>query len=1012
MNFATWSLRNTNAATLIFILLTFAGLWGFNKLNVQDFPDLDFPVVMVSLSQPGAAPAQLETEVARKVEDSLANLTLLRHINTTVSSGNVSIAVEFELEKKLSDAVADVKTAIDSIRNDLPTELLEPQVSKLEMAGGEPTLVYAVSSDTRSETELSWYVDNRLAKKVMSVGGVGEFTRLGGVTREIQVHIDPIKLNALGATATDVSMAIKQIQQENSGGRTELGDSEQTVRTIATLKTVDELKELPITLPSGETFKLSQLANVIDTNAERAQIALLDGKHAIGFKVVRAKGFDEPMLAEEVISILDTLAEEDSDIKFTLILSSVPRILEQYDGSMNMLYEGSLLAMVVIFFFLRDWRATMIGAIALPLSIIPTFAFMYWAGYSLNTITLLAMAVVVGVLVDDAIVEVENIARHQRMGKSVKQATIDAVNEIAKAVIATTATLVVVFLPTAMMDGIPGLIFKQFGWTLVVAVLFSLLVARIVTPMAAVLLLKDNPHQEKEGTWMPTYLKAAAWCLKHRKTTLGGGLLFFIFSISLLTILPAGFIPTSDEMMTNVQIETPPGNNLHNTLQKAEAVRLAIKDVDGVNQIFTTVGSGNIGDVRTATLMVVFNERGTRPTQTEIENAMREKLNDIAGIKLSMGAGGPGEKLQINLVSDDAVALAAAAKDIERDIRSLPYLSGVSSTASLEQQEIQIIPNLTQASERGVSTQAIGETLRIALSGDYDQVLAKLNLDQRQLRIRAMLPPEMRQDVNTLANLRLHSNNGLIPLKSIASINIGSAPAQILRVDRNNSVSITADLGGHSLDLAMKDINKLAGMKNLPDSVTPVKKGDAEMMEDLLLGFAIALIIGIFCVYAVLVLLFENWLQPITILSAVPLSMGGAFVALLVGNSELGLPALIGLIMLLGIVTKNSILLVDFAVIVMEENKGISKNEAMLKACSMRARPILMTTIAMIAGMLPLVIGFSGDPSFRRPMAIAVIGGLITSTGLSLLVVPVVFSYMTGLEQRIKKLFTKTVPVN
>lgn len=1020
MNLATWSLRNPSAAILIFILLTVAGLWGFHKLNVQDFPDMDLPMVNVSLSQPGAAPAQLETEVARKAEDALANLQLLRHTYTTISHGNVNMMVEFDFAKDITEAVTEVKTALDGIRSDLPPELLEPHVAKFEMGADNPTVTYAVSSPRLSEEELSWFVDNTLAKKLKSVHGVRQLDRLGGVTREIQVQVDPIKLNALGVTATDISLTLKQIQQENSGGRSQLGGSEQGVRTIATLKTVAELEQLPISLganaqqeTASRTIRLGQVASVLDTHAERMQSALLDGTPAIGFQVYRAKGFDETRLAAEIDLAIKELVAQHPEVSLQLIRSSVPKILDQYHGSMNMLYEGALLAILVIFFFLRDWRATLIGAIALPLSIIPTFAIMYWADFSINTITLLAMAVVVGVLVDDAIVEVENIARHQHMGKSVKQATVDAVNEIALAVVATTATLVVVFLPTALMSGIPGLVFKQFGWTLVIAVLISLLVARIVTPMTAIFLLKpltDKQKQEHEssGKLNQLYLKMAGWCLQHRKTTLAAGTVFFIVSIGLAGMLPAGFIPAADEGMTFVRLETPPGNSLTNTEIKTEEARKAIQNIPGIAQIFTTVGAiaqqGEILEVRKATLMVMFTERGTRPSQTEIETEIRTRLQNIAGIKYSAGAGGPGEKLQILLTGEDSLALATSARAIEREIRGLGYLSGVTSTASLEQQEIQVLPNIIQASERGVSTQTIGETLRIALAGDYDQTLAKLNLDQRQLDIRVMLPPELRKDANTLGNLRIHSNQGLVPLNSLATITLSSAPSQISRLDRQQQITISADLGGHALGDALDDVKALPSMKALPGSVRLIEGGDAEIMVDLFMGFVIALLTGIFCVYAVLVLLFKDWLQPITILSAVPLSVGGAFIALLLAGSELSLPAMIGLVMLLGIVTKNSILLVDFAIMAMQA-PHTSKHSAILDACSKRVRPVLMTSVAMIAGMLPLAFGFGGDASFRQPMAIAVIGGLITSTALSLLVVPVVFSYMTGFEVRLKKWF-------
>jgi multidrug efflux pump subunit AcrB len=1018
MNLATWSLRNPSAAILIFILLTFAGFWGFHKLNVQDFPDLDFPMVSVSLSQPGAAPTQLETEVARKAEDALANLRLLRHIYTTVSRGNVSITVEFDFAKNIVEAVAEVKSALDGIRSDLPAEVLEPQVAKVEMGSDNPTVTYAVSSAELSEEALSWYVDNTLGKKLKALRGVGDFKRIGGVQREIQVLVDPIKLNALGVTAADISQTIKHIQQENSGGRSQLGGSEQGVRTIATLKTVAELEQLPIivngTQAQGSVLRLGQVARVIDTVAEAMQAASLDGKPAIGFQLFRAKGFDETRLAVDAEALLAELSVNNSAVAFHLIRSSVPKILEQYHGSMNMLYEGAFLAILVIWLFLRDWRATLIGAIALPLSIIPTFAIMSWAGFSINTITLLAMAVVVGVLVDDAIVEVENIARHQGMGKTVKQATVDAVNEIALAVVATTATLVVVFLPTALMSGIPGLVFKQFGWTLVIAVLISLLVARIITPMTAIFLLKDltpgqRAHSERESGLFRLYLVAAGWCLNHRKSTMAASTVFFIASIGLASLLPSGFIPASDEGMTFVRLELSPGNGLHTTEAKAEEVRKAIAQVAGIKQIFVTVGDavqqGSLKEVRRATLMVVFNPRGTRPVQTQIENSIRAQLQNIAGIKYSAGAGGPGEKLELLLTGEDEFTLINSAHAIERDMRSINYLSGITSSASLEQQEIQVLPDAYQAAERGVSTQSMGETLRIALAGDFDQTLAKLNLDQRQLGIRVMLPLEARKNSDTLANLRVHGAEGLVSLGSISRIELSSAPSQISRRDRSKYISITADLGGHALGDVLKTVKALPSMQTLPSSVQIIEGGDAEIMVDLFMGFVIALLTGVFCVYAVLVLLFKNWLQPITILSAVPLSVGGAFLALLIAGAELSLPAMIGLVMLLGIVTKNSILLVDFSIVSLQQ-PHTSKNAAILAACSKRARPVLMTSVAMIAGMLPLALGFGGDASFRQPMAIAVIGGLITSTALSLLVVPVVFSYMTGLETRLKKRFS------
>lgn len=1012
MNFATWSIRNPTPAILLFGLLTLWGLWGFNRLNIQSFPDLDLPTVKVNLSLPGAAPSQLETEVARKVEDSLATVNGVKHLYTSIVDGQVQIIVEFVLERHLADALIDVKDAVDRVRMSLPSDLEQPQISKVTVGPGGPTLTYAIASTTRSEEELSWFVDDTIAKAMLAIPGVGEFSRAGGVQREVQVIVNPERLNALGATVTDVSRALKRVEQEASGGRGQLGGLEQGVRTLATVKQASELGALSIPLSNGTFVRLDQVATIKDTIAERSQAALLDGKPAVGFQILRTKGFDEVRIVNQAIQALEKIKRENPDLTLQLVRSSVTQTLKKYRDSMNMLYEGAILTVLVIWWFLRDWRTTLIGVVALPLSIIPTFGFMAWAGFSLNTITLLALSVVVGILVDDAIVEVENIARHLRQGKSPYQATVDAVNEIALAVLATTATLVVVFLPTAFMSGIPGMVFKQFGWTAVVAVIVSLLVARLITPMMAVGVLKHSPHLiEKEGKILHWYLKTAAWCLNHRKTTLFLGISFFVASLALIPLLPKGFIAATDEGFTSIIVELPAGANLHTTLAVAEEVRQIVQKNPYVKHVFVTAGAPQAagrgvtipGEVRKAAMVVIFTDSASRPKQVDIENQLRPQLQAVAGARISMGSGGPGSKMQIILSSYDAQALKTSAQAVEREIRNLPFLGSVSSTASIERAEIVVKPNPTLAAERGVTTQAIAETLRIALSGDFSVALAKLNLDQRQIDIRVQFDEATRQHLDTISNLRVAGKNGLIPLASIADITIGSSPLQIDRYDRKRQVTINADLGGFPLGEALAIAKKLPSIQHLPPTVKQIDIGDAEVMVELFTGFMTALITGVVCVYCVLVLLFKDWFQPITILSAVPLSVGGAFVALLLGRGEMGLPALIGLVMLLGIVTKNSILLVDFAVLGMKEH-SMAQTDAILDACRKRARPILMTTIAMIAGMIPLSLGFGGDGSFRQPMAIAVIGGLMTSTALSLFIVPVVFSYIDEFFHRKKKL--------
>ncbi|PTY06015.1 RND transporter [Verrucomicrobia bacterium LW23] len=1010
MNFATWSIRNPIPSILLFALLTLAGWRAIHKLSIQHFPDIDLPTVQIMLNQPGAAPSQMETEVARKVEDSLATISGLKHIRTAVTDGMCMIFVEFVLEKKLSDALIETKDAVDRVRSDLPLDLLQPSVTAVQV-GGQALETFAVSSTKLDEEGLSWYVDDVVGKAVLTVQGVGRFERTGGVLREIRVEVDPVRMAAMGVTAADVSRALRTVQQESSGGRGQIGLAEQSVRTVATVRQAQELAFLPIVLPSGREVRMDQIATVHDTVAERTQAALLDGKPVVGFKIYRAKGYDETRIASGVQAVVNKLVEADSTLTITRVSSTVDYTLEQYEGSMHMLYEGAILAVIVVWIFLRDWRATIVAASALPLSIMPTFLAMQYFGFSLNVLSLLALAVVVGILVDDAIVEVENIERHSHMGKPIIQAAGDAVTEIALAVIATTLALVVVFVPTAMMSGVPGLFFREFGWTAVVAILASLLVARLLTPMMAAYMLKPKPHTVHEDGWIMTgYLYGVRWCLAHPRITMMGAAAFFAGSLMLVPLIPTGLIPAADRGHTSVTMELPPGSALTDTLATSELAREALMNVPGIHSVYSSVGEGQrmgavqmAGEVRKAVLTLTLDERSKRRGQKEIENDVRKRLEMVPGARFSLGTGGAGEKMQLLLASDNAAALKASAQRFEREMRNIPGLSNISSTASLERPEIIVRPDSHRAADRGVTTAAIGETVRVATSGDFDTQVARLNLDNRQVYIRVRLPDAARRDINTLANLRVRGKEGLVPLSSVASIEVESGPSQIDRYDRRRYVSINADLGGTPLGQALAAAKALPAAKELPSSVRLIETGDAEIMAELGAGFGMAILTGLICVYCVLVLLFRDFLHPFTILSAIPLSLGGAFVALLGARSELDIPSMIGLIMLMGIVTKNSILLAEYAIVNMRE-QGMEMHDALIDACHKRSRAIVMTTVAMIAGMAPIALGLGADASFRQPMAIAVIGGLITSTVLSLLVVPVVFSYVEWLGQLLRRL--------
>jgi len=1008
MNFATWSIRNPIPSILLFILLAIAGLFGFSQLPVQDLPDINLPTVTVSAVLPGATPTQLETEVARPIEDAVAALEGVRHVTTTITDGTVGIETEFSLETMLSDAQMRTKDAIDSIRSDLPADLLPPTITTTNFTM-EPILVLAVQSPRMDEAELSWFVDDAIVRAVRAVPGIGKVERVGGVEREAQVIVDPVRLSSVGATASDVSRALRQMQQQSSGGRGQIGGEEQSIRTVALVEQASELATLPVILSDGRRIRLDQVATIRDGHADRTQSAMLDGKPVVGLNIYRARGAGEVAVAQGVTAALEEVKSRTPGLTLTPVGGSIDYTIEQYDASIAMLYEGSLLAIFVVWLFLRDWRATMVAATALPLSILPTFAAIYWLGFTLNTLTLLALAVVVGILVDDAIVEVENIERHRRMGKPALQATEEAVNEIAKAVIATTLSLVAVFLPMALMTGYAGLFFTPFGWTVVIAVLASLLVARLLTPMMAAYFLKGHGRAETENarvTQELLYIATVRWCLGHPKATIVATLAFLAASLALLPLIPTGFLPADDSSLTEMSIELPPGTALRTTAEASEQVRRALSRVDGITHVFTTIGQAGestSGEVRQASLSLLLAPRGDRPSKTEIESAVRESVTGVAGARFSVGDGGS-ERLELILAGDDAQALGQTAQALVRELRALGTLSNINSTASAERQEIVIRPDLQRAAERGVTTEAIGDVVRIATSGDFDARVGRLNLDNRQIFIRTRMADEARRDLSALANLRVAGRDGVVALESIADIALASDLSRIDRYDRKRFVAVTADLNGMAQGDALARVEMLPAIRAMPSTVSLIPDGSAQIGEDISAGFLAALVAGVLCIYCVLVLLFRDFFQPITILSALPLSIGGAFLALFLSGSALVLTAMIGLVMLMGIVAKNSILLVEYAILGMKSH-GLSREEALLEACRMRARPIIMTSVAMIAGMAPLALGIGADASFRQPMAIAVIGGLLTSTLLSLLVVPVIFELVDGLEQRARRLF-------
>ncbi len=1020
MNVSTWSIRNPVPAVLLFTVLMLLGLFSFKNLGIQSFPTVDLPIILISATQEGMAPAQLESEVARKIENAVAPLSLIRHIRTVIVDGTVSFVIEFKIDKPVEIALSEVRNAVDSIRQDLPPDMPPPVVSKTTTSGST-LLSYTIESPTMDAQDLSWFVDNELSRAMLGIAGVGKFQRIGGVEREVRIELDPLRMAALGIGASDVSMQLKRVQKNASGGRGDIGGSVQSFRTLGGAATVAELAALDLPLANGQSVRLSDIARVSDGIAEPSSTALIDGKPVIAFEITRSKDGTEVAVAKAVRAAIETFQAEHPQIKITEAYNTFDPTVDNFNGSMQLLLEGSLLAILIVWWFLRDWRATLVTTTALPLSIIPTFFGMQILGYTLDTMTLLAISLVVGVLVDDAIVEIENITRHLRMGKSPYHAAMEAADEIGLAVIATSLTIAAVFLPAAFIGGIPGKYFMPFGVTATIAVLCSLLVARLLTPMMAAYLLKPSTDEQRDPPLMQRYLSWVRWVLAHRWITMGIAFALLVGALALTPLLPTGFLPVEDRGQVTVILELPPGSTLADTQRASAHATELLLTIPEVKRVFSNVGSStdpypeaptgaaNV-DARKATLIVGLHHRHERDLkQAEIENVVRAKLRDLPGARISLISGAPGALLRIVLGSDDAEALSIAARDVENDLRKMQGIGYITSSASLQRPEIHVTPDFARASDLGVTAEALAYAVRLATSGDYKMLLAKLNLPQRQLPIRVQLDPDMRGDLDALRQIPVAARGGTVPLEAVAKIEMASGPAKIDRLDRIRNLSIEVELGTRQLGDVLAEANALPSLSRLPPGVKRINDGDVEYMQELFSRVSIGMIAGVICVYVVLVLLFHDFLQPITILAALPLSLGGAFMALLATNHALSMPSMFGILMLMGIVTKNSILLVDYVIIARREH-DMGRFEALIDACHKRARPIFMTTIAMGGGMLPVALGMGAEPSFRAPMAIVVIGGLITSTLFSLLVIPVVFTFFDDILEFFKRCVRRYAP--
>ncbi len=1041
MNFSSWAIKNPIAPILAFFMLMVLGWNSFNTLPITRFPNIDVPLVGVTVVQPGAAPAEMESQVTKEIEDAVAGVNGVKNVTSTVNDGISTTVVEFRMEVATEKAVQDTKDAIDQIRGDLPASIEAPIVSRIDVEG-QAIMTFAVTAPDKTLEELSWFVDDVVTRGLQGRPGIGRVTRFGGADREIRVELDPVRLDSFGISASAVNQQLRATNANLGSGRSELGAGEQAIRTLGDATTVARLADTTIALPSGRKVRLSDLGEVVDSYEELRSFSSLNGDRVVSFAVYRASGASEVSVAETVNAQLEVIRAAHPDVGIELVDETVFYTYGNYESALHTLIEGAILAVLVVLAFLKNWRATIIAAVALPLSAVPTFFLMDLLGFSLNLVSFLALTLATGILVDDAIVEIENIARHIRMGKTPFRAAIEAADEIGLAVIATTFTIVAVFVPVSFMPGIPGQYFRQFGMTVAIAVIFSLIVARLITPMMAAYLMRDKDgHEEShsDGWIMTGYLRLIRTSLRFRYLTLLSAIGVLAVSVYYMMQIPGSFLPPEDVSRIAVSVELPPGTTLEETERTTKAIYAAIDDVDWIDNVFILGGASPTGeqDIRRASVTILLTRldhslllklsqigrsipvvggfvpevenKGRTVPQNVIEEDVFQRLASVPDMRAFKLNDRGQRDISFSILSSNEADLNLAVSRLEAALSGDPLLANVASEGALPRPEIQITPRMDEAARLGITTAQIAEMVRVATIGDVDAALAKLSIDNRLVPVRVRLNNAAREDLARISALKLTTATGaVVPLAAVADVAIAEGPSTVNRLNRERRATIGANLPvGVALGSATARFNEIVATVELPPGVRVQEAGDAEVQNEMVASFGNAMLLGLMLVLTVLILLFKSVIQPFTILFSLPLAIGGVAAALILTNSAVSMPVLIGILMLMGIVTKNAILLIDFAIEMRVQ--GMERFAAVMEAGHKRARPIVMTSIAMSAGMLPSALGVGEGGSFRAPMATAVIGGIIVSTVLSLVVVPAFYLIMDDLSRLLARLFSRLV---
>ncbi|WP_323034474.1 efflux RND transporter permease subunit [Pararhodobacter sp.] len=1018
-------------ATMIMVALMVVGIYSFQRLPIEQLPDVDFPVVAVVVSYPGASPEAVENDIIIPIEDAVNTISGIDSIQSTARSGQAMIILMFDLGIDSASAAQDVRDRIATIEATLPDAADTPMLFKFDPSE-LPVLSLAVSAEGMSLRDLTALTEDVIEPRLSIIPGVGRATVVGGVPRQLNVEINPDRLTAFGVGVGEVTSAIRAENQNMPAGDIEQGLIVQTLQIEGRIEQSEDFLDIIVSRTGGQPVRLRDVAQLVDGEAEPTSLALLDGEQALAVDVVKTQGANTVAVADAIRHAIAELMADDlpEGVTIEVVRDNALPVEQSYHGVQNMMVEGAALAVLIVFLFLNSWRSTVITGLTLPIAVIGTMTVIYALGFTLNIMTLLALSLAIGLLIDDAIVVRENIMRHLHMGKSHRQAALDGTNEIGLAVLATTLSIVAVFLPVAFMEGIIGRFFLQFGVTVSVAVLISMFIAFTLDPMLSSVWY--DPAAEpgaKRGPlgrlvaqfgrfidWLSAgYRNLLRWCLRFRLITMGVALAAFVGSFALVPLVGIEFIPPEDNSQFQVNVETPVGSSLDYTAGKVRQIERLLRDFPEVVSTYATVNAGTeAGGQNVATIVVAMLSPSQRERSPQDMTApVRAALQTIPGIDFVIGAasgmGGLEAPVQVNLFGENLDVLAPFADRLVRQLQGINGLVDVETSLNAAQPVLGVRLNRDAASDLGVSLQQVGATLRPMLGGE--EVSDWTSPDGRNFSVRVRLPADLRNDLEVLRALPIAQSGatgsqGMVRLDQVADIVPSFGPSEIERMDLSRQITVTANLEGATLGDVMPQIQAAMDALHLPAGYRVQAGGDAEQLAETASSAASALLLAVVFIYLVLASQFGSFLQPLAIMVALPLALIGVLLGLLVGGSTLNMFSMIGFIMLMGLVVKNAILLVDNAN--QHTRAGMNLYDALLEAGSTRFRPIIMTTLAMIFGMLPLALNIHEGSGQNAPMAHAVIGGLISSTLLTLVVVPVALTYVDGFGRFVRRFLPKS----